>query len=38
LHGCAADGCAKAGTGPVGLTASELIDPARRLWNSWLSA
>jgi hydroxyethylthiazole kinase-like uncharacterized protein yjeF len=38
LHGCVADGCAKAGTGPVGLTASELIDPARRLWNSWLSA
>lgn len=32
LHGCAADA---AGHG-VGLTASELIDPARRLWNSWL--
>jgi len=34
LHGAAADA---AGHG-VGLTASELIDPARRLWNSWLGA
>ncbi|MDA1118691.1 MAG: NAD(P)H-hydrate dehydratase [Proteobacteria bacterium] len=32
LHGCAADA---AGHG-AGLTASELIDPARRLWNAWL--
>jgi len=32
LHGAAADA---AGVG-VGLTASELIEPARRLWNSWL--
>ena len=32
LHGAAADA---AGVG-VGLTASELIDPARELWNSWL--
>jgi len=38
LHGCAADACVKAGAGPVGLTASELIDPARRLWNGWLAA
>ena len=38
LHGCAADECVRAGTGPVGLTASELIDPARKLWNSWLSS
>lgn len=37
LHGSAADECVKAGTGPVGLTAGELIDPARKLWNSWLS-
>ena len=37
LHGCAADECLRAGAGPVGLTAGELIDPARRLWNSWLS-
>ena len=36
LHGCAADACARAGAGPVGLTASELIDPARRIWNGWL--
>jgi len=34
LHGAAADA---AGHG-VGLTASELIDPARKLWNSWLGA
>jgi hypothetical protein len=26
-----------AGTGPVGLTAGELIEPARRIWNGWLS-
>ncbi len=32
LHGCAADA---AGHG-VGLTASELIEPARELWNRWL--
>jgi len=36
LHGCAADECVKAGAGPVGLTAGELIDPARRVWNRWL--
>jgi hydroxyethylthiazole kinase-like uncharacterized protein yjeF len=38
LHGCAADACVEAGAGPVGLTAGELIEPARRLWNSWLAA
>jgi ADP-dependent NAD(P)H-hydrate dehydratase / NAD(P)H-hydrate epimerase len=32
LHGCAAD---EARVG-VGLTASELIEPARRIWNGWL--
>lgn len=37
LHGCAADQCARDGAGPVGLTAGELIDPARRLWNGWLA-
>lgn len=37
LHGCAADACVRAGAGPVGLTASELIDPARRIWNGWLA-
>ncbi len=36
LHGCAADECSRSGT-IVGLTASELIDPARRIWNQWLA-
>ena len=36
LHGAAADALVASGCGPVGLVASELIDPARRLWNSWL--
>ncbi|HLS87554.1 MAG TPA: NAD(P)H-hydrate dehydratase [Burkholderiales bacterium] len=36
LHGAAADALAASGTGPVGLTASEVIDSARRLWNTWL--
>jgi NAD(P)H-hydrate repair Nnr-like enzyme with NAD(P)H-hydrate dehydratase domain len=36
LHGAAADALVAQGIGPVGLTASELIEPARRLWNSWL--
>ena len=33
LHGAAADTCVTEGTGPVGLTASEIIDSARRLLN-----
>ena len=37
LHGAAADALAAAGTGPVGLTAGELADAARRLWNRWNS-
>ena len=36
LHGAAADQLARAGIGPVGMTASELIDAARRVWNHWL--
>jgi hydroxyethylthiazole kinase-like uncharacterized protein yjeF len=36
LHGSAADALVRDGIGPVGLTAGELIDPARRIWNSWL--
>ena len=36
LHGAAADALAETGTGPVGLTAGELSDAARRLWNDWL--
>jgi len=32
LHGAAADALG----GPAGLTASELIDSSRKIWNSWL--
>ncbi len=35
LHGAAADACVAAGAGPLGLTAGELIAPARRLLNAW---
>ena len=35
-HGAAADALAKDGIGPVGITASEVIDAARRVWNRWL--
>lgn len=38
LHGAAADALAASGTGPIGLTASELLDAARKLWNGWLAA
>jgi NAD(P)H-hydrate repair Nnr-like enzyme with NAD(P)H-hydrate dehydratase domain len=37
LHGAAGDALARDGIGPVGMTASELIDAARRLWNGWLT-
>jgi ADP-dependent NAD(P)H-hydrate dehydratase / NAD(P)H-hydrate epimerase len=37
LHGAAADALAADGVGPVGLTAGELADAARRIWNRWLS-
>jgi len=36
LHGAAADELVRSGTGPVGLTAGEVTDAARRLWNVWL--
>jgi hydroxyethylthiazole kinase-like uncharacterized protein yjeF len=36
LHGAAADELAAAGVGPVGMTAGELVDAARRVWNRWL--
>ncbi|HET7362775.1 MAG TPA: NAD(P)H-hydrate dehydratase [Burkholderiales bacterium] len=36
LHGAAADELAREGTGPVGMTAGEVIDVARRVWNQWL--
>ncbi len=35
LHGAAADFLVSQGTGPAGLTASEVIDAARGLWNQW---
>jgi hydroxyethylthiazole kinase-like uncharacterized protein yjeF len=38
LHGAAGDALAADGVGPVGLTAGELADAARRIWNRWLSA
>ena len=38
LHGAAADALAKDGNGPVGLTAGELIDASRRIWNAWLKS
>ena len=36
LHGAAADLLVETGTGPVGLTASELIATARDIWNDWI--
>ena len=36
LHGAAADALVAQGVGPVGLTAGELIEPARAIWNGWL--
>lgn len=36
LHGAAADELVAAGIGPIGLTASELIDQARLLLNRWV--
>src|SRR6185437_9068179 len=34
LHGAAADALVASGSGPVGITASEVIDSARALLNS----
>ena len=36
LHGCAADRLVASGTGPIGLTAGELIDSARACFNEWV--
>ncbi len=36
LHGAAAEDCATRSIGPVGLTAGEVGDAARRVWNRWL--
>jgi len=38
LHGAAADALVRDGIGPVGLTAGEVIEAARRCWNGWLGA
>jgi hydroxyethylthiazole kinase-like uncharacterized protein yjeF len=35
LHASAADACVARGIGPAGLTASEVIDAARTLFNQW---
>ena len=37
LHGAAADFLVAQGTGPAGLSASEVIDAARALLNQWLA-
>ncbi len=36
LHGAAADRLVADGHGPAGLTASEVIDAARQVFNAWL--
>ncbi|AXS79706.1 NAD(P)H-hydrate dehydratase [Dechloromonas sp. HYN0024] len=36
LHGAAADRLVGQGIGPVGLTASEVVDAARHLFNDWV--
>ncbi len=36
LHGAAADQLVQRGTGPIGLTASEVMDAAREVLNSWI--
>jgi len=37
LHGAAADACVADQRGPIGLTAGEIIEPARRLFNQWVA-
>jgi len=37
LHGAAADALVGQEIGPVGMTASEVTDAARELWNQWLA-
>lgn len=36
LHGAAADRLAREGIGPIGLTAGEVIDAARGVFNGWM--
>ena len=38
LHGAAADRLVAKGVGPVGLTAGEVIDAARNLFNDWVAS
>lgn len=38
LHGAAADACVAAGDGPLGVSAGDLIHPARKLLNLWIAA
>jgi hydroxyethylthiazole kinase-like uncharacterized protein yjeF len=37
LHGAAADRLAREGIGPIGLTASEVVDASRGVFNGWLT-
>ncbi|MDP1525732.1 MAG: NAD(P)H-hydrate dehydratase [Rhodocyclaceae bacterium] len=37
LHGAAADYCVAQEIGPIGLTASELINSARQILNDWIA-
>ena len=37
LHGAAADRLLAAGIGPIGLTAGEVIDASRQLFNAWVA-
>lgn len=37
LHGAAADRLVTQGVGPIGLTAGEVIDAARNLFNDWVA-
>lgn len=37
LHGAAADRLVASGIGPIGLTAGEVIDAARALFNAWIA-
>jgi hydroxyethylthiazole kinase-like uncharacterized protein yjeF len=38
LHGAAADRLVASGVGPIGLTAGEVIDTARLIFNEWSAA
>ena len=37
LHGAAADALVVEGIGPLGLTAGEVVDAARRVFNRWIA-